>query len=99
MVTGEGLALNLRPAPLPTVISARPSVATASNRGRRPGATQAQKIRSPAVPAMKMAVSSMNPCGRMYRKKGSSSPWEAIIPPVIPNATSCVAIQALLVHT
>ena len=51
--------------PSATVISARPSLASASRRVRSPGTTQAQKIRNPAAAAMKIAVNSMNPCGRM----------------------------------
>ena len=58
--------------PITIVNSARPSSASAWPRVRAPGAIHAQKMRSPAAPATKIAYSSSRPCGAMYRKNVST---------------------------
>ncbi len=65
--------------------SARPSVASACDRVRRPGAIHDQPSRRPAPAATKIKVSSSSPCGRISPKNTSLRPAAIMKPAIAPR--------------
>ena len=74
--------------PTAIVASERPAAASASPRVRRPGATHAQKMCSPAAAATKMHVSSSRPCGRMKSRNTSPRSKASMTAAAVPTPTA-----------
>jgi len=82
-MTPETASTTIMPSTIVTV--ARPSSASARDRGRGPGSMTVQPSRRPAAAARKTADSSSMPCGKISAKNSVPRPFAIMKPPSTPR--------------